>query len=133
MRRCVGVFEILAVGWAALLVAGARAPYAVAVSLAVLVALACVRPFVVVWRTCVPAAPRGWWSRFTAARRSDGTFWGLLVVVFWTTAAVGAVAGDVFAVVLGLVSGLLAWGAMWVLVRRLLRDRSAGWAGAADR
>ena len=125
MRRYVGAFEILAVGWAAPFVAAARPAYAVVVSLATLVAFVCVRPLVVLWRPCAPAPPRGRWFGLTEPRRSDGTFWGLLVVVCWTSAGAGAVAGDVFATVLGLVSGLLAWGALRWLVGRLLEARSA--------
>ena len=115
---------MLAVGWAALFVAASRPGYAVAVSLATLLAFVCVRPLVVYWRTCLPAPPRGWWFRLTEPRRSDGTFWGLLVVVCWTSAGTGAVVGDAFATMLGLVTGLLAWGALRLLVGRLLRARS---------
>jgi hypothetical protein len=116
----------------ALLVVAGRPPYAVAVLFAALVAVVAVRPLVVYWRTCLPAAPRGSWLRFSEPRRADGTFWGFLVVVCWTSAAGGAVERDVFAVMPGLLGGLLAWGALWLMVRRLLAARSAAFYDAAD-
>jgi hypothetical protein len=132
MRRGVGAFEVLVIGWVALFVAGARPRYAAAVVFAALVAFIIVGPLVVYWRTCVPAASRGWWRWFCEPRRADGTFWGFLVVVFWSCGAVGAVARDLFAVTLGAVAGLLAWGALWLLVRRLLAARSAAFYDALD-
>jgi hypothetical protein len=132
VRRGVGAFEVLVVGWVALFVAAGRPPYAVAVLFAALVAFVAARPLIIYWRTCLPAAPRGCWLRFSEPRRADGTFWGFLLVVCWTSAAVGAVERDVSAVMLGLLGGLLAWGALWLMVRRLLAARSAVFYDAAD-
>jgi len=124
MRRYVGSFEIVAIGWVALLASGGGVVSAVVMALAGLFVIVRVRPLVVYWRTHVPAPPRGLWSRLSAPGRGDATYWAFFVLFMWTGAVLSALRGNGYPAAVGFVAGLAGWGALRFLIDRLTGDPS---------